>query len=498
MVKGSLTVFFAMILTGVMTLILVMNECIRIYELQDFAQDYTDMAIESAFSEYNPYLWTNYKILAVDLGYGSDTVGPSIMEQKTMDYCNYNSNVDSGFNFARLSCAGCQVKKYALLTDAKAAGVVTMGVKAAKDGMAAQVVDTIQGKVNSINNVEKIGVVEKATTGKASLKEAKEANARAKAAAAEDDDPNTNPGDYPDPGEVEDNPLDAFDILESSFSKSVLSTVTDVEKVSEKEASLESLPSHRKINVGNMDISDGNSLVDKALFIDYLMTNYEYFSHGLGHDGLKYEIEYLIAGKDTDAKNLATVVEEIMLLREAANFITITSNPSMQAEAAKIGAILAGFTMNDVIIEAVKYAIIAAWAYAESTLDLRLLLSGGHVALIKNLDQWTSDVWHLSSVANINYKAKDCKVGLSYKEFLMSFLAVNQNSTLAIRSLDVMENALNTTDDYADVKVDNMLWASEMELSFSASEMFLSVFSGDKSKSDTGDYTITKTKYISY
>ena len=84
--KGSLSVFFALIMVAVMTLLFTMSECIRIYELHELAQEYTDMAVESAFSEYNPYLWSNYKILAIDLGYGTDSTGPGIMEQKTLDF----------------------------------------------------------------------------------------------------------------------------------------------------------------------------------------------------------------------------------------------------------------------------------------------------------------------------------------------------------------------------------------------------------------------------
>ena len=80
--KGSLTVFFALILVSVMTLVFTMSECIRLYELHDISQEYTDMATESAFSEYNPYLWETYKILALDLGYGTETDGSSILEQK--------------------------------------------------------------------------------------------------------------------------------------------------------------------------------------------------------------------------------------------------------------------------------------------------------------------------------------------------------------------------------------------------------------------------------
>ncbi|QFJ54072.1 DUF5702 domain-containing protein [Pseudobutyrivibrio xylanivorans] len=498
--KGSLSVFFALIMVAVMGLIFTMSECIRLYELHAFAQEYTDMAVDSAFSEYNPYLWTNYKILAVDLGYGSENKGPGIMEQKTLDYCKYNSSVESGHNYARLSTDGCKVNRYSVLTDSDGAAIITLGAKAAKEGMAAQIIDGVQGHIDSINNIEKISVEDKANSAKKSLNDAKRDLERKKREAEEDDDPRTKPEDYPSPGRVEDNPLDAFDVLKESFSRSVLATVTNVDSVSEKEVVEDQLPSHRTLSRGNMQQTTDAGIVDKALFIDYLLTNYSRFDKDRKHDGLKYEVEYLVAGQHTDSQNLARVVEEILFLREAANFATIMSSTLMQKEAYDIAVVLAGFTGNPVIIEALQAGIIAAWAYAESTLDVRLLLCGGKVPAVKNLDQWTSDIWHLSSMKNVNVKAKNVDSGLTYKDFLSALLAVHSKSKIAMRALDVMEIALNSTEDYKAVKVDNMLWAADVELSFSASEMFLSIFSRNQGTAEQipGQYYFAKTRYLSY
>lgn len=456
------------------------------------------MAVESTFSEYNPYLWTNYKILAVDLGYGTESTGTAIMEEKTRDYCDVNADVETGLNYARLSPVNCQVSRYALLTDKGGAGVVGLGVQAAKDDMAAQIVDGIQGHIDSLNGIEKIPVEEKVSSGKSSLKKAKEELAEKKRTAAEDDNPDTNPEDYPDPGQVEDNPLDAFDVLKGSFAKGVLATVTNVQKLSDVTVELQEMPSNRELIKGNLDFEDGSSVVDKALFIDYIMTNYSYFGKDKKHDGLKYEVEYLLSGKESDPQCLASVVEQILLIREAANYATIMQNPSMVAQAAAIAETLAGFTMNPAIVEAVKYAVIGAWAYAESTLDLRLLLSGGKVAPIKNLNQWTSDIWHLSNVGNVNFKAKNCSTGTGYKEYLIAFLALRTNEKLAMRALDVMENALNSTEDYKEIKVDNMLWAADIDITYQGKEMFLSLFSSNVKGRNPGQYSFTKSRYLSY
>ncbi len=500
MAKGSLSVFFAMILVSIMCVLFTMGECVRLYEIQNFAKQDTDMAVESTFSEYNPYLWANYKILAIDLGYGSMNEGPGIMEQKTYDYCRFNTNLDNGYNFFGLSVDSCSTRDYSLLTDEKGAGVISLGIKASKQEMASQIIDGIQGHIDSVNNIEKIPVEEKARAAKESLNNAKEALEEEKRKARESKADDTVATDYPEPGEVEDNPLDAFDLLKESFSRGVLATVINTDKLSDSSVeNIGALPSHRKLLEGTRDIENGYSLVDKALFIDYLMTNYSYFGSDINHDGLKYEVEYLLSGKGTDPQCLASVVEQILIVRECANYKTILNNPSMVAQAGAIAETLAGFTMNPAIVEAVKYGVIGAWAYAEAVLDVRLLLSGGKVAPIKTLDQWTSDIWHLSKVTNVNFKAKDCGSGTGYKEYLMAFLALRSNEKLAMRALDIMENALNSTEDYKETKVDNMLWAADMELTYSAEEKFLSLFAGGNAKrGEIGKYYFVTSKSISY
>lgn len=453
------------------------------------------MAAYSAFSEFNPYLWSNYKILAVDLGYGTDTVGPEIMNQKTLDYCKANAEDVQGNNYIKISPLEVTTE-YSLLTDAGGVAVEKMGAKAARDGMAAQLIDAIQERSDSINNIERVPVEQKVKDSKDSLDNAKRELSDKKRAAAEDDDPNTNPEDYPTPEEVEDNPLDAFEILKESFAKSVLAQVCDVSKLSETEVKLESLPSHRSLNSGNLSMSESGSIVDRALYLDYILTNYEYYGHSLKHDGLKYEVEYLLGGKGTDPQNLAVVVEEILLIREAANFATIQKSETMKAEAHSIATVLTSF--NPALEEVVAYGIMAAWAYAESVLDLRLLLSGGKVSVIKDVQEWTSDVWHLSQVAKISFKAKENKNGIGYKEYLLGFLALKPTGTLSMRALDVMENALSTTEDYSNVSVDNMVWAADFKIDYTADEMFLSLFEIPGIGSEEGQYSFSQHKMLEY
>jgi hypothetical protein len=153
--------------------------------------------------------------------------------------------------------------------------------------------------------------------------------------------------------------------------------------------------------------------------------------------------------------------------------------------------------MNEGIVELVAVAIAGAWAYIESTLDARLLLDGGEVSLIKTREEWTSDLLHLSAYFDVNSKAKPCKgkLGMTYKNFLMCMLALKGNDTLGIRACDVMEVALNSTEDYKNLKCDNLVFAADFKMNYSADEMFLSLFSNDKKGEG---YCFAKEKSIIY
>ncbi len=493
--RGSLTIFLSLVMVAVMTLLFAMSECIRVVAIGNMAQEYTDMALESAFSEYNPYLWTNYKILAIDLGYGTENIGPGIFEGKVAEYAECNSNIEEGYNYCRLAVADCQASNYGLITDGNGQVVVNLGIQAAKDGLGEQVVDSLLGQIDSLNGIEKVEAEKEADSGKRDLDNARRENAEAKYRADTDKDPNTSSADYPDPGSVEDDPFNAYQTFKDAMSKGILSLIVDTNSLSDVNLTSSDLPSARSNNVGNLEVSGGDGPVDKALFLDYLITNYSRYNGEIKHDGLQYEIEYLISGNESDVQNLASVVEQIFLVREAANYRAILNNDLLEGQAAAVADILAGFTMNYAIIRAVKYALIGLWAFAESILDLRQILAGGKVPLIKNVDQWTSDLYGLSQIADINFKAKESDNGIGYTEYLLGLLALKSNSTLGMRAIDVMENALSQTEDYKDVKMDNMLYAASVSIGFSSNEMLTSLL--DSSKEGSG-YYFSKKRLMTY
>ena len=115
---------------------------------------------------------------------------------------------------------------------------------------------------------------------------------------------------------------------------------------------------------------------------------------------MKYELEYMICGKDDDSENLKGTITRILLIRCAANFAYLMTSPAKQSEALAAAATMAGFTVNPAIVEAVKYGLLAGWAYCESVLDLRTLMDGEKIPIIKSDETWTSGLHRETGICN--------------------------------------------------------------------------------------------------
>ena len=150
-------------------------------------------------------------------------------------------------------------------------------------------------------------------------------------------------------------------------------------KVSGKSINIEETVSHRSLEKGTMDSYVGTDWYQKVLFYQYLVNYLGNYVEKKQDRVLEYELEYVLGGKRNDADNLKIVVSELLAMREPLNMASLTASSQRQSEAMALAVTLAGVSANPAVIEAVKYGILVAWAFAESVLDVRTLLSGGKI-----------------------------------------------------------------------------------------------------------------------
>lgn len=234
---------------------------------------------------------------------------------------------------------------------------------------------------------------------------------------------------------------------------------------------------------------------DRVMVLEYIGKHFSDYTEP-GKGDLTYEMEYILCGKDTDKKNLESSIEHLMRMREAANVAHIIADREKLNQTLMIATSLAGFSGNPAVVKIVQIGVVAAWAYVESILDLRTLLSGGKISLIKSAAEWTTDLKKLGEIVTGEGKARECKNGLSYQAYIKQLLFAMKEKKMAYRMMDIMELAMQKEQNGKNARMDHMIDNMICELRFEAKPLFAkrSLY-GDM---EMGGYTFFKRQKLSY
>ena len=143
-----------------------------------------------------------------------------------------------------------------------------------------------------------------------------------------------------------------------------------------------------------------------------------------------------------------------------------------QALAMEIAAAAVGFTGLPPLIQAVQIGILLAWSYIESILDVRCLLAGGSIPLVKKISDWKSDVSVGEEVLKEKKEqAQSQKDGLDYREYLQILLLLVKEKTLLQRAMDVIEQ--NIRKEEPAFRMNYQLHGMQIEGLYSARPLFL-------------------------
>ena len=162
-------------------------------------------------------------------------------------------------------------------------------------------------------------------------------------------------------------------------------------------------------------------LVEKGLLILYAKAHFKNFLSKTKEDdkkeALKYGVEYLIAGKDSDEANLSSVANRIFGLRTIVWYGYFLTRKDKMAEAEAIAAAIASVLALPAAIEIIKYGIVMGWSMDEARKEVKSLLKGEDIPLLPG---------------------KSEGVKLKYQSFLDSFLVI-ASGKLPVRMVKLIE-----------------------------------------------------------
>ena len=223
-----------------------------------------------------------------------------------------------------------------------------------------------------------------------------------------------------------------FENLKDFIDSGVLSQVLEnPENVSKNTLSGSNLPSTLK---GKKNNSLSKEIKNKCVNALYAGLKFGNYNNPEKNTVLKYELEYIISGKDSDKENLASVVEKIVSAKTGINMAYLITDKEKMEQVSAIAASVAIVTGLPFLESVAKGVLISAWSMAEAVNDMKILLSGGKVALTKSNGGWRTSIGNVT-----NGSKKEDSKGLSYKEYCQILIAVQNTGDSLYRIMDLIQ-----------------------------------------------------------
>lgn len=191
-----------------------------------------------------------------------------------------------------------------------------------------------------------------------------------------------------------------------------------------------------------------DGLIDRILFEEYCSQFLTSYLSESGKD-VQYELEYLIGGLNTDEKNFSSAVSGILAIREGLNLVHILTDQEKREEANALAAAITGVTGLAPLNGLVSFFIMGIWAMGEAVVDVRRLLQGEKVVLIKSKDAWKLSLEGLldsGKRGTFEGEGSDDN-GINYTGYLKLILFISHSSRQYYRLMDVIQMNLSTADE---------------------------------------------------
>lgn len=443
----------------------------------------TDQAMESLFARYDRTMLERFDVFLIDGGCGTDSMHAEVLYRRVTDAMEYilEPNLGAGFtggkNLLDLRCTGGSITAYTLATDAGGMPFVEQAVTYMRETAGLEALNYLEESVQESGRVSrdlenssdplKSGVPSSAYQDL--WKQSKEKEAEAASAASAD---GTESGrDVTEGGDglqkVPDDFVNPLPVIEEVRRRSILDLVMPGSMtVSHGSVERKELLSSREKEQGLGIINTGDVLsgTGRACYAGYLFGHFGSFMSPEEKSKLSYPLEYIIGGKLSDEENLKVVVKKLLVLREASNLVFLYHDPKRYARLKATAAIIASAMLIPEAAPLVQGLLAVGWAYMESLIDVRALLSGQRIPVLKSDAAWQVDVDQIITAAgDPDSLIKSRSFGLDYEEWLRVLMLKTGNETLAARSMDMVELCMRGASG-ADFRLDLSIDAMEVQM----------------------------------
>ena len=463
MKRGSITPFCALSLMLVASLLFALLESSRIYGLERYATLKAETGMDSLCAEFQPLLWEQYGLLFLDGAYGTEQFSMAYVAESLRGHieenCDTRTSIDdwTGLDLFSLTVSKIGLNGYALATDDEGELFLNYVAEREKESLPIGIAEDIYESIRQTEAVEATysGIEESVVRAQSVLEIEKEGK------------------EIPDIFGLESTWNSLIQMQNSSMLNLIFG---DLENVSQKESKPKSDIQSRSKEEGNLHGIIDDDWYRKVLVMSYLEEYFSNYTSRIEDHFLDYEMEYVLSGKGTERENLEAALERVLLIREAANVAYLMQDSEKMAlaetMASAVGLLVGG---EPTVTKTIQLGIIGAWAYIESILDVRALVAGDVIPLIKSQSEWTTNTAEILTVFQENAKAKACADGLSYTDYLKHLIYLLNNECLAYRMMEVLEIGMQSQEEYRNCCMNHMIVAMNYEVQFESDPFFSSL-----------------------
>lgn len=491
--NGSISIYLSLSSVLVISFFFSLLEAARYYEIRNQSNQNAVVSIHSLMGEYNRFLWEKYHLLLLD-GSGPDgDFNISDAEYRLLKNAKDNASpteqqrFKAYVNFFRYEIRNVKMNRYLLATDYNGNTIrrqISDFMK--KEAAATAVSDYLRIKQESeLMENEKDNILNQKLEAEDALRKAEEQKQEHR---RQEDFP------LPKDDNIIKNPIDVVRKLQKESFLNLF--LPDDFQVSDRAIETAETCSNRVHMVGTWGEAQKTNGIDRIMFHLYLKG---YFTDAADKtdqredvNALHYELEYMLSGKNSDKANLESVIKQLVLIREAGNFLTLMNDPQKKSAALAVATGLAGFTGLAPLIKAVQIGVLLAWAFIESISDIRELFSGRRIPLIKEASQWRSDIGNPDLYKKYGEKESESEQGLLYEDYIQILLFAQNEIHTTYRCMDIIEQNARFGGHKKTLLMDHMIQAMDVQLLYEAKELFWNFIFIKKGKLNNHTISIQK------
>lgn len=482
MKKGSITVFLALVLSILLSLVCTSIESVRMAAARTQILSSLDIGLYSLFGQYDNALLKDYDLFFIN---GSGSSGNLNLSSVYDNLESYMKPVLKQ-NSQKLSVRQGGFTGYRLATDKNGEVFYRQVVTYMKDTLGSQgirrLIEKFQEKKDRVKEAEEAGT--QSEENKSLDKYDTEMDMAAQNSEAAQQQNETGNGEFGDgkpssgedfsDGQYQEKPVNPIPILKRIRKMSLLDLIVPPAKgISDRKADTSVFLSRRKLQQGMAmtdNVKTDSSYTSQLLFQQYLSDKLgSYMDPAEG--ALAYQMEYLLCGKNSDRENLQSVARRLLMVREGVNAAFLMTDPIKRAQAQSLALAIASAFFVPPAAAIIEAALLFCWSFGESILDLRELFHGGRVPLVKNSQNWQLSLNNLADLLEgLDSQRKSDEKGLSYEEYIQILLISESRSTKLKRGMDMFEECVRNSTGQRNFRLDHCIEAVEASVDVRANK----------------------------